>query len=185
MPGRSKRDRDTDDLTLREQLFCAQYLLGKCSNGAEAIRRAGYKGDARKRACQLLQRPRIVRVIEREKQRLLNKFEITKEKVLRELARVAFLDPRDLCNADGSFKNLSDLDADTAAAISGVDYKAGGVVKIRCASKLAALDLLGRWLHLWEGAGDRSGKDKLDELLKAMQQGPVENNEDDDIPTIQ
>jgi phage terminase small subunit len=177
MSGRSFRDRDKDDLTLRESLFVANYLLNK-GNGSEAVRSSGYKGDANKRARQLLLRPHVQAVIERERNRLLEKFEVKKERVLRELCRVAFLDVRALFNADGSLTQINELNADSAAAIAGVDYKSGGVIKIRFSSKIAALELLGRWLKLWEGSSD-SQKDRLQEVIDAMR-GPVE-----EPPTIQ
>ena len=47
--------------------------------------------------------------------------EITADRVLKEIARPAFLDIRKAFNADGSLKPIHDLDDDTAAAIAGLE----------------------------------------------------------------
>jgi hypothetical protein len=169
MPGRSKNDRDSDGLSLRESLFCSLFLIHK--NGAEAASRAGYKGDVANRAYLLLKKPRIKQVIERDRSRLLAKLEVTKERVIAELARVAFFDPRELFSADGSLKPTSELDHGTAAVISGIEVR-HGTTKLRFTSKINALELLGRYLKLWDGSGNASG-DRLKEVIDAMRAGPT------------
>lgn len=77
--------------------------------------------------------------------------EVTKERILLELSRLAFFDIRKLYNDDGSMKAPHELDDDTAAALSSietVELTAGeGVVvghakKPRAADKKASLELL-------------------------------------------
>jgi phage terminase small subunit len=167
---------------MRERLFVAYYLATK-GNGKEAAQAAGYRGDLRHRACSLLKQPRIAALVETETQRLLSKFDIKKENALLELARVAFFDPRQCFDEDGRLKEISEMDANTAAAIAGFDYK-GGVTRVRFVSKLGALDLMGRFLNLWIGKGDSSG-DRLAEVLAAMRNGPAkEEKKDDKVPFL-
>ena len=52
------------------------------------------------------------------------KLEITKERVMLEIARVAFFDIRNLFDVNGNGISIADLDDDTAAAISGIDISA-------------------------------------------------------------
>jgi phage terminase small subunit len=179
MPGRSKHDRDSDGLSLRESLFASLFIIHR--NGAEAASKAGYKGDVATRACTLLKTPRVQRVIERDRQRLLAKLEVSKEKVLSQLAACAFADIRNLFCPDGSLKNPSELDSNTAAAISSIEVR-HGTTTIRFNSKINALDLLGRFLRLWDGSGNTSG-DRLKELVEAFKAGPVQRK--DEPPTIQ
>ena len=155
---------------MREQLFAAYYVIEK-GNGTEAARKAGYQGDCRKRSCQLLQRSRIQEVIDRERARLLNHLDVKKERVLSELAYIAFADIRELFNPDGTLKNFPDLRREIAAAINSFEIR-HGTTKVRFNSKIHALDLLGRWLRMWEGAGANLG-DRLNEILDAFKAGPV------------
>lgn len=173
MPGRSKHDRDSDDLSLREALFASLYIVHR--NGKEAAARAGYRGDLGKRASQLLKTPRVAAVIERDRQKLLDKLEVKKERVLSELAAIAFSDIRNLFSPDGSLKNPHELDRHTASSISVFEVRHGST-KIRLHSKIQALDLCGRYLKIWEGAGN-SGGDRLKELLDAFKAGPVERKD--------
>jgi len=133
--------------------------------------RLGIKAIARKRSCQLLQRSRIQEVIDRERARLLNHLEVKKERVLSELAYIAFADMRELFNPDGTLKNFRDLRPEIAAAINSFEVRQG-TTKVRFNSKIHALDLLGRYLKLWEGAGANLG-DRLNEILDAFKAGPI------------
>ncbi len=59
-------------------------------------------------------------ISQRHKERL-DAMELTEARVNRETARIAFFEPRKLFDPDGSPKQVTDLDDDTAAAISGID----------------------------------------------------------------
>ena len=56
----------------------------------------------------------------RSRQRALAKFEITRERVMLEYARLAFADPRNF-NADGTLKRVPELDDDAAASLAGFE----------------------------------------------------------------
>lgn len=82
--------------------------------------------------------------------------DIRREQVIRELARIAFSDIRKMFNGDGSLKKITELDAETAAAISGVDVSTitktsedgeefnAVLRKVKRADKTKALELLAR-----------------------------------------
>lgn len=172
MPGKKRRCVDADGLTLRERIFVSHYVLGQCKNGAQAARDAGYTGDVGTRAYHLLKCERINAAVQKEIKEFFDRYQIKKDNVLRELASIAFCDPRQLFDKDGKLKQMSELSPLAAAAIAGIDYKAGGVVKIKFCSKLAALDLVGRFLKMWDGE-TAQGRDRLHEILDAMRAGPV------------
>lgn len=49
------------------------------------------------------------------------RLDISIDRVLQQLAQIGFCDPRKLSNHNGSLKNIAELDADTAAAIEGIE----------------------------------------------------------------
>lgn len=72
---------------------------------------------------------------------------ITLARTVQELARIAFLDPRRLFEADGTPRPIRELDDDTAAAIDGLDIRdvpliGATVTKYKLSSKMSALDAL-------------------------------------------
>jgi phage terminase small subunit len=157
---------DADGLTPREALFCAHYIANK-GNGKQASKLAGYGGDLTVRASQLLARPQVAAVIERSRTEILDELAANAKRVLLELVRIAFLDPRKLFKPDGSLIPISELDLQTAAALGGLDFKDGALTKVRFCSKNSALQLLGLWLKMWDGAGN-FGKDRLHEIIEAL-----------------
>lgn len=83
--------------------------------------------------------------------------EITVERVLRELAHLAFFDIRKLVDETGRPKKISELDEGTARAIVGLDLVQfgnseagiGEVLKFKLADKGANLERLGRHLKMF------------------------------------
>jgi phage terminase small subunit len=100
----------------KQQLFVREYLVDL--NGAKAAERAGYsRKTARQHAARLLTNAYISAEIQKATQARLQRLDITADKVLQELAKLAFFDVRELFNGDGSPKRIHELDANTAAAI--------------------------------------------------------------------
>ena len=92
------------------------------------------------------------------------RLEVTAENVVAALAQLAFYDPRNVYAVDGKLKKVNELDAVTARALAGMDVAQDGtVVKYRLANRVPALDLLGKYLKLFEG--DVKDKGALDRLL--------------------
>lgn len=107
-------------MTPREARFAAEYLIDL--NGAAAAVRAGYsERSAKKIASELLQRPVVQAAVQSGMLARTARTGITQDRVLQELARVAFFDPRRLLNDDGTPKPITELDDDTAAALIGMD----------------------------------------------------------------
>ena len=106
--------------------------------------------------------------IARSNAEVCKKLEITKERVLKELACIAFLDPRAIWNEDGSAKAICELDEDTARAIAGFEVAelfegngndrslAGYVKKFKLADTLGALEIIGRHLQMFPTKVDAS-----------------------------
>jgi phage terminase small subunit len=135
-------------LTPKQKRFIEEFLLDL--NGTAAYKRAGYnaKGHgAEVNAAKLLRNTEVASAIAEAKTERSPRTEASAEKVITELARIAFFDVRRAFNADGTTKPLDQIDDDTAAAISGIEAGEFGP-KIKLACKLAALDKLARHLGL-------------------------------------
>lgn len=142
------------NLTSKQAAFVAEYLVYR--NASEAARRAGYSvKTAEQVGHQLLKKTSVRAAIDSGLSKQVNTLEITAERILKERARLAFLDPRKLFDGAGVPTPIEKLDPDTAAAIVGIDvleqYEGSGeerrfvgyVKKYRLASKdpsLAALE---------------------------------------------
>lgn len=143
-------------LAPKQAKFVDEYLIDL--NATQAAIRAGYsEKTARWIGGQLLAKTHVREAIERRMKDRQRRTEITQDRVLIEVARLAFLDIRKAFDAEGNLKAIHDLDDDTAAAISGIEVlesvsENGSVTrikKIRLADKRASLELAGRHLQMW------------------------------------
>lgn len=108
------------ELTARQQLFAEQFAVD--CNAAQAAIRAGYSQKAANTVGSFLaKQPHIRAEIDRLLARKRQRTEVTAERVVQELARLAFADARTLHRPDGSLKSPQEWDDDTAAQISGLE----------------------------------------------------------------
>ena len=109
-------------LSPKQNLFVQEYLIDK--NATQAAIRAGYSAKtAEIIGFENLRKPKIKEKIDYELATEAERLGITRQRVLDEMARCAFFDVRKLFNADGSLKDILDLDPDTAAAIAGLEIE--------------------------------------------------------------
>lgn len=115
-------------LTARQSRFVAEYLLDL--NATQAAVRAGYSSrTAESTGPRLLGKVNVSEAVRAAMEKREKRTGITQDRVLQELARIAFFDIRTLYREDGSLKKPSELDDDAAAALAGVDVveMAGGM----------------------------------------------------------
>lgn len=170
-------------LTPKQKRFVAEYLVDL--NATAAAIRAGYsKKTAEVIGYENLRKPQIEAAINQAIQEREKRTEITQDMVLRETAKLAFFDIRKMFGKDGKPLNISELDADTAAALVGLDVQdiadndgdyVGFVKKYKMADKLKALELLGKHLGTWEpkddGPKDETTEDDLSRSLRELGEG--------------
>jgi phage terminase small subunit len=156
-PAAETVDQIFESLASKQQLFIVEYMKNGF-NGTKAARKVGYAArNADTQASRMLATPKIRAVIDARKQKMIVKREITAERVLDEIAKLAFFDPRRLYNEFGSLIPVQELDEDVAAAVASVGtrelYAEGqpfGVLKnIKFADKGQNLERLGRYLKLF------------------------------------
>lgn len=110
----------------------------------------------------LSKRKDITNRVDEIRRKVADKLEISVERVLRERAKLAFYNPKNLLDSVGNPLPLHQLDDDTAAAIAGVDICTQGndnmgigeIRKIRMADKNASLTALEKHLNMYKDGDD-------------------------------
>ncbi len=156
----------------RQRRFAAEYLID-ADRSAAAVR-AGYRPDrATRQGCELMHNPEVNYAIAMAQRARSLRTGITRERVLIELARIAFADMARLASwSDAGFvvKRLQKLADDDAAAIAEVKSDATGRrVAIALHDKGAALEILARHCGLYDagaGAPRPSGRERLMARIK-------------------
>jgi len=123
------------------------------------------------KACRLANADKVRARIDELTNELKSRTMVTIERVLAEYARLGFFDPRKLFNADGSPKEITDLDDDTAAAIAGLDVMeiwegrgddkrfVGYLKKYKIVDKKGALDSIAKHLGMFIDRQELAGPD--------------------------
>ena len=160
-------------LTPKQARFAAEYLIDGNATRAAAAAGFGEKG-AHAQGSRLLKNAKVAAAITEGHARRAKKLEISAERVLEELAKLAYYDPGDLYDGAGNRIPVNKLDADIRAAVCAVDddvqeslgeADAEGIKppiitrkqKIKMADKIQALDRLGRYLKLLTDKFESSG----------------------------
>jgi len=109
-------------LTENQQIFCDHWLIHR--NGTQAYKKAfgPDKKDtvAAVQASKLLRKANVSAYLTTQLEAMAEKNAVTRERITAELAKLAFLQPKNLFKEDGTLKALSELDDDVASAIAGL-----------------------------------------------------------------
>lgn len=159
-------------LNPQQQLFVTEYL--KDRNATKAAIRAGYsEKTAAQIGYQLLQNPSVRAAIDAGLEKLLTDNGLTAQRVLKEMARLAFFDPLALYHPDGRFKAVHELDPDIRACIAKVEItgtktsKEGQTARIELVNKPQALRMAAQHFGLLKEHVEITGKNG----------GPIETRE--------
>lgn len=135
-------------LTAKQERFVEEYLVDL--NATQAAIRAGYSpATAKDIGCENLAKPNVRARIDEAMAELSRRTGVNQERIIRELARVAFLNAPKVVNAKDATV-LEDASEDDTAAIASIKVK---VVQgdfesvereVKFADKLKALELLGK-----------------------------------------
>lgn len=171
-------------LNEKQKRFVDEYLIDR--NGTQAAIRAGYsEKTAAQIATRLLRNVQVQSEISSGTEQQQERTQITADRVLQEYARLAFFDPRKLFDEQGRPKPIDSLDADTAAALVGIELQdvyegfgedrqfIGYTKKYRLSDKKGSLDSIARHLGMFndklsiEGSLEHSIKNLTDEQLES------------------
>ncbi len=137
----------------RRELFVRAYIANG-HNAAEAwIAAGGSANGAKQNAYRVLKEPAVQEMLKGVLKKQLLQADITAERTMLELARIAFADVRKLTDSTGKVLAVHELDEDTAAALVGEVSLGGrggkaGTVRIKSADKTAALGILARHFRI-------------------------------------
>jgi hypothetical protein len=140
-----KETKQEKPLTPKEIAFCHQYRIDK--NGTDSMRRAGYKGKDNSLATgayQLLRKPQVKALIDKLVREDLKRSQATADEVLREMSRVAMVDPSELIGEDGKVLPLRSMPVSVRRCIRSIEKDAKGNVKFTFWDKNVALTNLAR-----------------------------------------
>ena len=109
-------------LNPKQERFAAEYLIDL--NATQAAIRAGYSAKtAYSQGERLLRHVEVAQAVQAGQKARAVRTEITQDRVLQELARIAFFDIRQLYRPDGTMKDPTEMDADTAAALASIEVR--------------------------------------------------------------
>jgi len=137
------------DLTVKQRRFIDEYLVDY--NATRAAVAAGYsEKTAKVTACENLTKPHLKREIDAEVAKRSEKSEVTAERIINELALIAFSDITSfvLMGKKGiTLQEFKKLPKDVKRCISTIQQNGSGVkaiIKFKLYDKVRALELLGR-----------------------------------------
>jgi phage terminase small subunit len=143
-----------DKLTPRQRLFVQEYLVDL--NATQAAIRAGYsKKTANEQVGRLLVHVGIQAEIQKGREKIARKLEVTAEKIVHEYAKLAFSDIRDFVKWNENSviaidsENLTPAQSAAVSEISKTDTPSGATIKIKLHDKKGALDSLARHLGMF------------------------------------
>lgn len=164
-------------LTARQERFVQEFLIDL--NSSAAATRSGYKGDPNTTGPRLLQHPGVAAEIAKRQAVLRESLQVTQEMIVRELAKIAFGDQRQIMSWGKKgirLRESVELTDDQAAAVAEISETvtaAGGTLKVKTHDKVGALKLLGDHLGMFRQKVEHSGPGG--QPLPAAQLAPVIN----------
>ena len=158
-------------LTLKQQKFIEEYLIDL--NATQAAIRAGYSpSTANEQGCQNLAKLNIKNEIARAMAIRSRRTGVNQDRVVFELAKIAFLNVTDVINMDDATvydgSNRDDTAAIASVKVKRIPTQDGDITEreIKTHDKIRALELLGKHLNMWTGDGlkSESGVQIIDDL---------------------
>jgi phage terminase small subunit len=147
-------------MTPRQRRFVEEYLVDL--NATQAAKRAGYSAkSATTRGYRLLRNSEVAAAVAKAQDKRRARTQVSADRVVTELAKVAFGDPRRLLSwgpggvvlRDSS--ELTEAEAALVSEVSETRTATGGTRKVKLHCKLTALNALGKHLGLF-GNGRQS-----------------------------
>ncbi len=143
-----------DYLTAKQNTFINEYLIDL--NAAGAARRAGYSvKHADVIGYELLGKTLVSEAIRKRIEMRAEKLEITSERILNELAKVAFSNIYNVLDFDnGRFVLKKIAGLNDYAGVKSISYNNTGF-SVQLGDKVSALKMLGDYFNLWSGEANK------------------------------
>ena len=161
-----------DVFTYKQQRFIDE-MAKDPSNATAAAKRAGYSAEtAKQQACNMLHNPKMAKKLAEENVDTADRLGITKERIMQELATIAFADLKNVISQDengNTTVNLAGLRSEVSGALASLKVrssKRGHEVDVRLNSKQDALVTLARMCGWDSDKLEISGKLSLEQLIE-------------------
>lgn len=160
-------------LTDKNFRFCQEYIIDL--NATQSAIRSGYSEDtAGSIGHELLKKPEIQAEIGRLQEERAKRTQITADRVIVELGKVAFANIQDYLEEGNKFLDAKSMEADKSAAIESIHITEteweGGTktgVKFKLHDKISALEKIGRHLGIFEKDNEQQ-RDIIKVSVKAV-----------------
>lgn len=163
-------------LNVMQQRFVDEMILDP-TNQTQAAIKAGYSAkSARRIAVHLMSLPKIQDKIQAEQDERAKRVGVTKDRVLREIAKIAFAQPeKGLTDENGNIQiDMKALEGDRIPGeiiISTTqgkrDSRSVTIKSVKVADKVAALSLLGKHMGMFSEKVEHSGHLSLEQLVES------------------
>lgn len=138
-------------LNIKQKTFVQEYLVDL--NATQAAIRAGYSPKtAEVQGSRLLSNVKVQEAIQEAMKARQKRTEVTQDRVLDELAKIAFSDATDIAEVKGGvvkIRDTKDLSPDQKAAIAGIKEGKYGIEVTRY-DKLRALEMIGKHIGFFD-----------------------------------
>lgn len=163
-------------MTEAQKRFCDEFLIDLNATRAYKVAYPNCKKDetARANGSRLLTKANIQEYVAEKMKEREQRTEVTQDMVIKELAKIAFFNPKNIFGDNNTLKDIVSLDDDIASVITSVETleeydgygedreKIGNTTKVKLADKMKALEMLGRHLGMF--------KDKVEVDVKEKQE---------------
>ncbi|MFR7321693.1 MAG: terminase small subunit [Blautia massiliensis (ex Durand et al. 2017)] len=163
-------------MTEKQKIFADEYLIDLNATRAYRVAYPSVKKDetAAAAAARMLRNVKVAAYIQERMQERQKRTEITQDRVLQELAAIAFAkttDYAEIKNECVRIKDTAELDEQQVRAIAGIEEGKFGI-KVKLNDKEKALELIGRHLGMFKDKLEVSGleeeKKKLGDILEQL-----------------
>lgn len=149
--------KDPNKLTDKEARFCDEYLIDL--NATQAAIRAGYsEKSAGVIGFETLKKPKVQERIQALQKNIAERNGVTQDRIIKELARIAFVDIASMFQDDGTLKPMSELTEEQTRAIGSIkefsytygDGSEKATKEFKLNDKLSAIEKLMKHLGMFD-----------------------------------
>lgn len=166
-------------MTEKQKVFADEYLIDLNATRAYRVAYPSVKKDetAAAAAARMLRNVKVAAYIQERMQERQKRTEITQDRVLQELAAIAFAkatDYAEIKNECVRIKDTAELNEQQVRALAGIEEGKFGI-KVKLNDKEKAIELIGRHLGMFKDKLEVSGleeeKKKLGDILEQLRGG--------------
>ena len=187
-------------LTHNHARFVAAYLEhGNASRAYQTAYPNCKPRSADSLGTRLLQRPDVREAIDKAIEKAMKKIEVTPERIIQELACMAFFDLSSVTDDEGNLLPISEIPEEARRALGSMEIESlfdedgglrGRLKKVKVSDKKQALELLGKWskLLMWREQTINENNNKTEVTVRQVDlkdrikelTGEAQDDDDDD-----